>query len=179
MKRLLPWLGAGLLLACGSSGGAGDGPHGDMATAGDMAMGGGSVPDPGSGNGVDNNFGPVEPNDSPSTATPLGIAATGDVHVWVNNNAIGGADGADYFVFKSGPAPGQFTFNICWTGTIASMSATLWKVVGGQPVMPPIHQWASAGMCVMSAAMGDAPLEASTIYLFGVQASGGTGTYSA
>lgn len=53
-------------------------------------------------------------------------------------------------------------------------------MVGGRQVLPPIHQWMANGSCVMSAAMGDAPLEASTVYLFGVEATGGgAGAYTA
>ena len=61
----------------------------------------------------------------------------------------------------------------CW-------GCPLWKVANAEQVLPPIHTWTSSGgMCVMSGAMGDAPLVANTVYLFGVTATGGAGMYSA
>jgi hypothetical protein len=150
--------------------------------SGDLAMkGSGGIPRPGTGNGVDNNFGNVEPNDTPMQATPLGVAAGTGVGVWVNNNTIGGADSTDYFVFQSSASGGGFALGssgICWSGGITGMTATLWKVVSGQEVMPPIHTWNGSGSCVKSAT-GDATLEASTVYLLGLTATGGAGTYGA
>jgi hypothetical protein len=163
-----------MLAGCGgstSNGGVG---------AGDMAMGP-PIPDPGMEHGVDNDFKSAEPNDSPATATPLGVASTNDVSVWVNSNSIGGGDTTDYFVFKSGSGAGQFSFGfsgICWMGAITHLDAKLWKVAGGQQVLPPVHEWMSDTSCLKSAP-GDAPMEASTVYLLGLTATGGAGTYSA
>jgi hypothetical protein len=121
-----------------------------MADTGAMS---GAIPDPGTGGGVNQDFGNVEPNDTPQTATPLGIASTADVHVWVTNNTIGGTDLADYFVFKTGPMPGQFTFDICWS-MVTNLNATLWQVSNGQMVTPPVHMWTGSMSCVMSAQHG-------------------------
>jgi hypothetical protein len=144
----------------------------------DAGMMSGAIPDPGTGNGVDNNFGDIEPNDTPSQATPLGIAASSTVRVWVTNNSIGGSDVADYFVFKSASAAGTFSFDICYSGSVGTLTATLWTVANGQMVTPPVGTWMSSGTCVMSSGMG-AALAASTTYLFGVTATGGAGMYSA
>jgi hypothetical protein len=169
----------GLLIAacvgCGSSPGTTHDMMNGMMN--DMMNGMPTVPDPGTGNGVDNNFGSVEPNDTPAHATPLGVSTAAGVAVWVSGNSTSATDGSDYFVFKSGQA-GPFSFNICFgTGGITAMTATLWKVSNGQQMMPPIHQWTSSASCLQTAA-GDASLEASTVYLFGVQATG-AGMYSA
>jgi hypothetical protein len=175
------------LAACGNSP---PNAGGDMANMGgmdmtrgvmDMAMAGGMIPDPGTSNMVDINFGSVEPNDIPSQATPLGVAKMGDIMVWVSGNNAGGSNTTDYFVFKTSPMTGQFSMGfsgICWSPAITNLNATLWKVAAGQQVLPPVHSWVGSGSCVKSM-MGDAPLEASTEYLFAVQATGGAGMYSA
>jgi hypothetical protein len=154
---------------------------GDMATAtGDMAMAAGSIPDPGTGHGVDSNFGNVEPNDSPSQATPLGVASSASVYLWVSGNAGGGTDTEDYFVFKTSASAGTFTLStggLCWGGSITGITATLWKVVSGQQMLPPVQTWASTASCTPP---GTAPaLEANTEYLLGLAISGGSGTYFA
>ncbi len=162
-----------LLTACGSSGSTASSGGGGGST-------GGSIPAPGSTDDVDNDFKSSEPNDSPSQATPLGQAMGPGVYVWVSSNTIGGGHDDDYFVFESGKA-GDFSLGmsgLCWTGGIATLSATLWKVENAAQVKPPIHTWNGANKCVTSAP-GDAPLEANTEYLLGVIATGGSGTYSA
>jgi len=187
MRKALLWSSIALLCACNNnSPGAGDS---GMQGAGDMAMmmGGGNIPDPGNSDAIDQNIASVEPNDTPAQATPLGTAKAGDIRGWINGIQIGGGDNADYFVFRSGPMAGQFTFDICWSGNVTSMTAELWKVVNGQQVLPSIHQWTATSMmgvggnmgCVMTAASGDAPLEANPVYLFGVTATGGAGMYFA
>lgn len=172
MKRIVMAL---LLYGCGGGGG-------NMFPSQDMAGGMGAViPDPGGGTMVDNDFKNVEPNDSPGQATPLGTAKGPDVMVWVNNNSTGGADTTDYFVFKSGPMAGQFTLGmsgLCWKGGITGLTATLWKVANGQQVMPPIHSWVGVNNCVNST-KGDAPVDAGTVYLLGVTATGAAGMYQA
>jgi len=187
MRRSLAWFVPVLCLACGgsnagtgggSNGGGGSG-GGAMGTGGAGGMMAGGIPDPGTSDQVDQDFTNVEPNDTPQQATPLGVAMSGSVAVWVGGNTIGGSDNpADYFVFKSGPAPGAFSFDVCFGPPITDMTATLWKVVGGAQQTPPIGTWASSGTCVTNSGMG-APLEASTDYLFGLTANGGVGTYGA
>lgn len=154
-------------LACSGSGSGPTGGSGD-----------GAIPGPGTGNGVDSNFTSKEPNDTPQHATPLGVASTGSVHVRVTSNTIGGSDTSDYFVFKSGATAGQFTFNICFSAPTTSMTATLWKVVGGAEQMPPVGTWTSTGTCVTDMTT-PAALEVSTEYLLGLTARGGSSTYSA
>jgi hypothetical protein len=164
---------AGLLFACGNNNTGGGG------TGEDMAMSGVSVPDPGAGNNVDNDFKSTEPNDTPAQATPLGTSAAGDIHVWVSNNALVSGSNSDYFVFKTSAMTGHFSFAICGSTGVTNMAATLWKVVNGQEQTPPVGTWSAAGTCVMSTG-SDAPLEASTDYLFGVQVTAtATGSYSA
>jgi hypothetical protein len=139
---------------------------------------GGSIPDPGTGNQVDNDFTDKEPNDTPQQATPLGVASTGNINVWVGGNTIGGSNTADYFVFKSGSTAGQFTFDICFSAPTTAMTATLWKVSGGMQQMPPVGTWMSSSTCVTNMTM-PASLEASTDYLLGLTATGGSSMYSA
>jgi hypothetical protein len=174
MRRSLLWLVplfGPLCFGCGGSG------SGDTGTGG-MTMAGG-IPDPGTSDQVDQDFTDVEPNDTPSQATPLGVAAAGDVNVWVNGNSIGGSSNTDdYFVFKSAATAGAFTFNICFTAPTTGMTATLWKVEDAAAQMPPVGTWTSSSTCVTGPPAG-APLVASTVYLFGLSATGGAGTYAA
>jgi hypothetical protein len=202
MRRHLTWrltlaLLAPLSVACGNSGSAtsmGAGGTAESATSGHSStastaagsttgsgggMMAGLIPDPGTVDQVDNNFGSVEPNNTPEQATPLGTASSGSVNVWVDTNTVGGSDNpADYFVFKSGSAAGQFTLDICFTAPLTGLTATLWKVAGGEAEMPPVGTWTSSGTCVTDHTT-PAALEASTDYLFGITATGGVGTYSA
>src|SRR5262245_19138357 len=123
IRSLLPFAVAMSVAACGGGGSSGSGGGGGSS--------GGSIPAPGSGNDVDNDFKSSEPNDTPSQATPLGKAMGKDVYVWVSGNTIGGGDDTDYFVFESGSTAGNFTLGmsgLCWSGGITSLSVTLWKV---------------------------------------------------
>jgi hypothetical protein len=141
----------------------------------------GAIPAPGSVDMVDNNFGSVSPNNTPSEATPLGTAMGADVYVWVNGNNIGGpGNTANYFVFGTTPTAGQFSFDICFNAPTTEMTATLWKVANGAEVQPPVGTWNSgaSGTCVTDMAT-PAPLEASSVYLFGLTGTGGAGMYSA
>jgi hypothetical protein len=124
---------------------------------------------------------PVEPNDTPAQATPLGTSMAQNIFTWVNGNPIGGNNTADYFVFKTGPMAGQFQLGsagFCTLAALTTFSATLWKVVAGAMVMPPIHSWTASGTCITSA-VGDAPLEANTVYLLGVFGTGSPTMYTA
>jgi hypothetical protein len=135
------------------------------------------IPDPGPGNEVDDDFDSVSPNDTPDQATPLGTSTTADVVVWIVSNDIGGSAGpANYFVFRSGPAAGQFAFDGCFEPPVTSLTAGLWQVVDAQQKLPPVATWTSAADGCLSNAT--APIEASTVYLFGVTATGGAGSYS-
>ena len=170
-----------LLLGGSGCGGTSPGGGGGGGGGNDMTMGGGGIPDPGTSHDVDNNFGNVEPNDTPGKATPLGVASMANVQVWVSGNMIGGGDATDYFVFKTAAKAGEFSLGqggLCFMAPITGLSATLWKVSGGQQVLPAIHQWTSNATCLKSMP-GDAPTEASTVYLLGVTAIGGAGMYSA
>ncbi len=166
-----------VVAGCGSSGSSHPDSNHPIDAAND-APSGGAIPAAGAGDAVDNNFGDVEPNNTPQQATPLGTAA-GSVYTWVEGNTIGGTDTADYFVFESSAAGGMFTLGasgLCYTGTITSLTATLWKVAAGQEVLPPVGTWTSStGSCTS----GTATLEASTEYLLEVTAAGGTGMYAA
>jgi hypothetical protein len=184
MQRTLPILSLVLVVSCGGSPTTGSADLAGLPPNADLSMTGtGNIPDPGNGTDVDNNFGDVEPNDTPAQATPLGKSALTEIHIWVSGNNIGGTDTTDYFVFNSGTA-NVFTFNLCWSGQVTNINATLWKVANSQQVMPPIHQWTGSGSCVQTSIPGDgaapdAPLEANTNYLFGLQATGGAGMYTA
>src|SRR4051794_14629569 len=104
MKRILVFGCSVALAACGSSPPImtmGDDMAGPGPTRMDLASAGGSIPGPGTVNMVDNNFGNVEPNDTPAQATPLGTAMQANVYLWVSGNSIGGSNTADYFVFKT------------------------------------------------------------------------------
>ena len=133
--------------------------------------------DPGTSNQVDVAFNDQEPNNTPDEATPLGISSMPDVTVWVGENAVGGpANPADYFVFESSSEPGLFQFDMCYTPPITSMTASLWKVVDVKVESPPVATWPISTTCATSFS---APMEANTVYLFGVLATGGPGMYTA
>jgi hypothetical protein len=135
------------------------------------------IPDPGPGNEVDFDFTSVPPNDTPDQATPLGTATTADVTVWIVGNDIGGsANPANYFVFRSGPAAGQFAFDGCFGPPITSLTAELSQVVDAQQKLPPLATWTSTPDGCLSNAT--APIEAATVYLFGLTATGGAGSYA-
>jgi hypothetical protein len=175
--------GAHSTLSTSTSGGTAGAGTGGHAMTGSGGSGGhmmtGSIPDPGTSDGVDNNFTDVEPNNTPDQATPLGVAAGAGVAVWVNGNTIGGpSNPADYFVFKSNAAAGQFTFDVCFGAPITAMTATLSKVVDGEEQTPPVGMWTSSMGCVTDNS-APAELEASTVYLFGLTATGGVGMYGA
>jgi hypothetical protein len=156
-----------------------DGAGGTDSSAGDAMMMAGGIPAPGTTDNVDQNFGDVEPNNTPQQATPLGIAAGADVYVWVNGNTIGGASNpADYFVFQSAPVAGQFSFDICFESGLTGLTATLWKVVNATEQLPPVGTWTASNACVTDMTM-PAALEASTEYLFGLTAPEGVGMYAA
>jgi len=186
-----------LCFACGSSSAGGthadSGPadsggdgmmtsHPDGAgtdSSGGDAMTTGDIPAPGTSDDVDQNFGDVEPNNTPQQATPLGVAAGADVYVWVNGNSIGGVSNpADYFVFESGPMAGQFGFDICFESGLTGLTATLWKVVDATEQLPPVGTWTASKSCVTDMTKPVA-LEASTEYLFGLTAPEGVGMYAA
>jgi hypothetical protein len=160
----------------------------------------GGIPCPGTSHQVDVAFQSVAPNDTPQQATPLGISTTGNVIVWIANNAIGGTDNAsNYFVFQSGPTSGTFLFSGCFGAPITSMTATLWKVVDSAQQLPPVATASStpdeseagspdgatdgstdaepptASACLT---FDQAVLEANIIYLFGLTATGGAGLYN-
>jgi hypothetical protein len=173
--------GGGSSAGGSAAGGTASNGGGTSANGGGSgAMGGGgtmmaTVPDPGTSNKVDNEWADVEPNDTPSQATPLGTAG-GDIYTWVSNNAAGGSNSQDYFVFKSGPGPdaGSLSFDMCWQAPITNMNASLWKVSGGVQQQPAIASWTGSGTCVTDMAM-TAPLAPSTVYLFGLTITGGDG----
>jgi hypothetical protein len=156
-------------------------PGMDLAMAsGDLATIPGSIPDPGAGNMVDSNFGDVEPNDTPAQATPLGTSAQSMLYLWVSNNTGGGTDTADYYVFKTGPTAGTFSLGfsgLCWSGGITGIDATLWKVAGGQQVLPPVDTWMSTTSCTPPSTTPN--VEANTVYLLGLDIHGGAGMYFA
>jgi hypothetical protein len=161
-----------VVAGCGSSNPSGDKP--------DASMSGGGIPAPGTTDKVDQAFDSVEPNDSPDTATPLGVAATNGVYVWVDTNTTTATDSSDYFVFESGTTDGTFQLGssgLCFGSGITAMTVTLWKVVAGAEVNPPVDTWTMSGAtggCVT----GTTPITANTEYLLGVMATG-AGTYSA
>jgi hypothetical protein len=180
-----------LCAACGSSSGDGTGGTGGSSqttasNAGNTSSPSssasgmtGGIPDPGAGSQVDQDFTSKEPNNTPQQATPLGTSMLSGVNVWVNGNTVGGAtNNADYFVFKSGPQAGPFTFDVCFSAPLTGLTATLWKVVGGQEQMPPVGTWMSTSTCVTNQGMM-VQLDASTDYLFGLTAAGDSGTYQA
>jgi hypothetical protein len=174
------------VLACGSgssnstTAGTG-GETGSTSSSGAGGMAAGGIPGPGTGDGVDNDFTSMPGDGTPQTATPLGVStSTMGLNVWVGGNSIGGAgNDANYFVFESGPAMQPFTFDVCFNPPITAMTASLWKVSGGKQVMPPLGTWQSTGTCVTNMGSAMVNLEASTEYLFGVTATGGSGMYSA
>jgi hypothetical protein len=140
----------------------------------------GGIPDPGATHMVDSNFGDVEPNDAPATATPLGVSQQAMMYFWVNNNSGGGTDTSEFYVFKTGATAGTFSLGfsgICWSGAITGIDATLWKVSAGQQVMPAVQTWPSTASCTPPTV--SPAVEANTEYLLGLDIHGGAGTYFA
>jgi hypothetical protein len=168
MRRVLFASFAALAVAC-SSGSSGPPPNYGYL-------------DPGPGHQVDIGFYNQPPNDTPATATPLGTSTTNDVTVWITHNDVGGAgNGANYFVFRSGPGAGTFAFDGCYSGGITSMSSLLWKVESGTFVEPPVGTWIATPEYDGGPGCFDnvmAPLEANTVYLFAVVAQGAAGYYA-
>jgi hypothetical protein len=169
--------------ATGGSGMGGSGTGGSMASGGGSSGTGGGgtsmamIPDPGTGDAVDQDWTNVEPNDTPAQATPLGVAM-GDIWTWVSSNNAGGSDTSDYFVFKSAPDGGTLHFDVCFGAPITSMTANLWKVSGGVQVQPAVATWNSTGGCVTDTG-AELMLLPSTEYLVGLTIAGDAGTYSA
>jgi hypothetical protein len=170
-----------VLVACGGSGTVnpdGGGGNPDSGGGSPDSGQGGNIPDPGTTDGVDNNWGSVQPNNTPAQATPLGTAVSGNIYTWVNTNAIGGGDSANYFVFRTSADAGTLSFDFCFTPSITAMTATLWQVSNSQEVQPPVGSWQSTGTCVTNTP-GLTAIQANTVYLFGLTATGDAGTYSA
>jgi hypothetical protein len=139
------------------------------------------IPDPGPGHQVDINFDNVPPNDTPQKATRLGTSSTGDVTVWITDNSIGGKDNeSNYFVFRSGPQAGVFLFTGCFSPPLTGMTGTLWKVEGGTARLPPVESANSTadGPTLQCLDFDQPVLEPNTVYLFGLTATGGAGTYA-
>jgi hypothetical protein len=185
---------APLVLACGGppfvEGGTGAGSSGSSGGMGGRPTcpalkgsggGAGDIPSPGPGSAVDTAFADVEPNDTPQEATPLGTSLNpngdGSVIPWVPQNAIGGtANPADYFVFRTSPEAGELTFDMCYQAPVTSLTASLWKVVDAKQQKKPVATWSIPTSCQDSFS---APVEACTVYLFGLLATGGAGSYQA
>ena len=163
----------GPILGCSSSGGPTSPPLGPWPAGG--------VPNPGPGDQVDFGFNNISPNDTADRATPLGTAMLADVAVWIGNNEIGGEGNAsNYFVFRTSPVEGSFGFDGCFSAPISGMTGGLWKVVEAQLIMPAVATWSATAGDAGSGCFTDATasLDASTVYLFGLTATGGVGTYS-
>jgi hypothetical protein len=189
---------APLVLACGppfEAGGSSAGSGSGGADAGGSGTGGrptcpalegsgggaGDIPSPGPGSAVDTAFAYVEPNITPQEATPLGTSLNprgdGSVIPWVPQNAIGGAaNPANYFVFRTSPEAGELKFDMCYQTPVTSLTASLWKVVDAKQQKAPLATWSIPTSCEDSFS---APLEACTVYLFGLLATGGAGSYQA
>src|SRR5262245_34465790 len=69
------------------------------------------VPDPGQMPFV---WADTEPNDTPEQAVPMGIADAGFWAPYNFDGHLGGADTADYFVFRSSNLMTMATFVFCW-----------------------------------------------------------------
>jgi hypothetical protein len=186
MKQVfLPSVLALALAACGGSstgdGGADSGNATDSGGNTDSGQGpctANCIPDPGTSDAVDNNWGSVAPNSTPAEATPLGTAAGADIYSWVNSNDIGGSDTTNYFVFRTSATAGTLSFDFCFASPLTSMTATMWVVANGVQQEPAVATWNSTGTCVTNMPT-PTPIEASTVYLFELTGTGGAGTYSA
>jgi hypothetical protein len=181
-KRAGAWaialFGAVGLACCGG----GDDDTAAQVDGGDNHIdgGGGAVPDPGNGALV-TDWLDTEPNDTQATAVPLGTA-TADVYTWMGFVAdppsqIGGSDTADFYVFRSGPAASIFHSQVCWSSGTNLIDFKLSKVVGGQPVSPPLASFTSADTACENPP-ADTPLEPNTVYLVELDAVAGEGPYS-
>jgi len=136
----------------------------------------GGVPNPGPGDQVDIAFNNTPSNGTPDQATALGTSTMDGVTVWIGENTIGGAGNeSNYFVFRAGTEGGPFAFDGCFGSPITSMTGSFWEVVEAKQVTPPVATWSATAGCFSNAT---AMMEPNTVYLFGLTATGGPGTYS-
>jgi hypothetical protein len=147
------------------------------APAPDMTHAAGTIPDPGNGNPNGTFPWPdTEPNNTPDKAVAVGTATVTEtiIRPWFDSgpDAIGGTDTADYWVFRSSPSGGTFSFDMSWSSNTNLADAALYKVVAGVQQMPAVKIWDSTSTSGESATMGvnEATLEASTVYLFEITA---------
>ncbi len=81
----------------------------------------------------------TEPNDTPAQAVPMGVAtdAQGTVIApYIDPGHLGGADPADYFVFRTNDTALRFQMVSCWTTSgINLLDFTLYKIIDGQPLV--------------------------------------------
>jgi len=208
--RLPCLLAVAAALSCSSSStGAPDSPLAiDGATAADGALpdAKGSVDAPGSG-GVDaalpdalaladSGTAPVvpepgtnplpqfwpddEPNDTPEQAVRIGTGI-GQIGPYVDRGHIGGADRADYFVFRTGDSSDiTWIAGACWDAQldVNLLDFTLYKVIDGQPLIP-ISSANSQGKTCETQLPFSIPLERNTKYLFAVFHVEGEADYTA
>ena len=118
------------------------------------APSGGAILAAGTSDAVDDNFGDVEPNNTPSQATPLGTAARQRLYVGFGNT-IGGTDTADYFVFEAARPEGMFTLGasgLCYTGSDHQLDRDAVEGRGGTRDSTPVGSWTSATGCATGTA---------------------------
>jgi hypothetical protein len=154
-------------------GGSGGSPNGGAGPGGMMT---GMIPDP--GNQPSGEWTDVEPNDTPSQATPMGIL-TGPMWMGFTEplTAINPATDVDYFVFKTGDATSlaNVYMSICWSFAGNLLDLRLYEVVNSMQG-PEAAMAATTGTgCETLVDFGEGPtvLTADTTYLLEVAGAPG------
>lgn len=171
--------------ATGSGGmGSGGMAAGGEGTGGMMGL----IPDP--GNEPAGEWTDMEPNDSPSQATPMGVL-TGPI--WMGfvepYTAINPATDVDYFVFKTGDAASleNIFISICWSFTGNLLDLQLYQVVNSTqgPVAASAATTGTGCETLVDFGQGATVLTANTTYLLevagapGLNLGGDAGLYMA
>jgi hypothetical protein len=141
------------------------------------------IPDPGTGTMAF--FWPdTEPNDTPEQAVPLGIGS-GQIGPYIGpqgtGSHLGGADVADYFVFRTSPAPGtSFIASACWDPAlnVNLLDIVLYQVIDGEPLVPVASSSNPDKTCDRLEPFS-IPLAPDTEYLFALIHVEGEGQYEA
>lgn len=175
MRRVLYILAIGAAAACGGGGEQFE----DAAAGSDGAgpdMAGGVIPDPGTE--VGGEWTDVEPNDTPSQATPVGVlngpAWVGFVEPFTE---IASTTDVDYFVFKTADAASLANdyISLCWGGGVNLLDAHLYEVVDQHQGTEVVTATTTNTSCETVIDFGQGPtiLAADTVYLLELRAAPG------
>jgi hypothetical protein len=168
----------------GGLGGMGGAANGGAGPGGMMGM----IPDP--GNQPSGEWTDMEPNNTPSQATPMGVL-TGPIWAGFTDplTAINPATDVDYFVFKTGDAASlaNVYISLCWSFAGNLLDLTLYEVVNSMQGQVVASAATTGTGCetLVDVGEGTTLLQATTTYLLEVAAApglnlmGDPGLYSA